>query len=124
MACSELAAFLNEYMRIHREPDEEFLVAKRKLFARTIHVVGKSVLADRSPGRLGLSVMEATLVGIALNLDTLEKLPDHAIRSMYNRLLQSEAFSEEKLKEGLAGTQRVRGRISTAVRIFSGSSNG
>ncbi len=118
-----LAAFLNNYMRIHREPGKDFLASKRELFERTIEVLSESIFEGRPSGRMGLSVMEATLVGVGLNLHNLETRPDHEIRSMYDNLLQSEEFSDDKLREGLSGTQRVLGRMSAAELIFSGQAN-
>ena len=42
------------------------------------------------------------------------------LREKFAELLESEEFSDEKLKEGLSGKPRVLGRMSTAERVFSG----
>ena len=115
-----LASFLNEYMKVHREPDEEFLNEKKETFLRTINVFRRSIISNDEHPRMALSVMEAILVGISLNLSTLEALRGDTIWDMYEALVSSEEFSEYRLKEGLAGRQRVLERMSAAERIFSG----
>ena len=115
-----LAAFLNQYMMNHREPDDAFLDAKKNIFTTTTKMVYHSILEGSSDERLGISVLEAVLVGVSLNLEKLE--PEHSkqLRQMYEGLLATEEFSEERLREGLSGKQRVLDRMSTAEQIFSG----
>lgn len=115
-----LAAFLNEYMQAWRQPDSEFLAAKKELFDRTVRIVGLSIFKGRPHGNVRLSVLEATLVGVACNLDWLQGQADNVIRQMYYDLLKADEFSDEILSEGLSGIPRVQGRMSTAKRIFSG----
>ena len=114
-----LAAFLNNYMREHREPGEGFLTDKKAIFSRSIRLVDNAVFKGRAEERRSISVMEATLVGIGLNLGHLEALPKERIREMYEELLKSEEFSDSKLREGLSGVPRVLGRMATAERTFS-----
>ena len=118
-----LAAFLNSYMGAHREPGQTFLDDKRDIFERTVTLFHDAIYKRRRRGRRGISVLEATLVGLSLNLEALEQHSSSDIRQMYLQLLRSEEFSEEKLREGLSGTQRVQGRMSTAERLFSGQGN-
>ena len=119
-----LATFLNEYMKKHREPSPEFLASKKELFYRTIRIFGNSILEGSAAGRISRSVIEATLVGIALNLDFLEGQPAESIRIMYRVLQNSDEFTDEKLREGLSGKPRVLGRMSAAEQIFSSDGNG
>ena len=115
-----LAKFLNNYMEEHRNPENSFLTDKGNLFKRTIDVVYKSVFEGKPPRKLSTSVLEAILVGISFNLDFVESQPTSRIKAMYDKLLAQEEFSEKKLREGLAGKDRVIGRMSTAKRVFSG----
>ena len=115
-----LTAFLNQYMMKNREPRKEFLDDKRNVFNRTTDIVYKSIIDGRHDERMGISVMEAILVGASLNLDHLNQLSNEKIRQMYEELLASEEFSDARLREGLSAKQRVLGRLSTAERIFSG----
>ena len=119
-----LATFLNEYMMKHREASEEFLDSKRKLFNRTTEIVHKSILRGRTEERIGISVMEAMLVGVSLNLNRLEGLPKERIREMYDELRSSEEFSDNRLREGLSARRRVLERLTTAEDIFANRSNG
>ena len=119
-----LANFLNDYMRDNQNPDYSFLEQKRVTFERTINVFDRSVDADGTRSRMALSVMEAVLVGMSLNLSRLEEMPGVSIREMYETLLTLDEFSEQRLREGLAARQRVQERLTAAVRIFSGNGHG
>ncbi len=115
-----LAKFLNNYMAAHRNPGGGFLTGKKNLFNRTIDVVYKSIFEGKPPRKLSTSVLEAILVGVSFNLNFVESQPTSRIKAMYDKLLTQEEFSEEKLREGLAGKERVIGRINTAKSVFSG----
>jgi len=115
-----LARFLNEYMADHQSPDDSFLQAKRDLFDRTVRILYESLFGGIIPPKLGISVLEALLVGVSFNLEFLEAQPRGRIQGMYDRLLRDREFSEERLSEGLAHKPQVTGRISTAKRVFSG----
>jgi len=115
-----LAKFLNNYMSEHRNPRDNFLKGKMSLFNRTIDTVYKSIFEGKPPRKLSISILEAILVGVSFNLDFIESQPTSSIKTMYDKLLGQEEFSEKKLREGLSGKERVIGRMSTAKRIFSG----
>lgn len=72
------------------------------------------------PRKLSISIFEGILVGVSLNLAFVESQPTAKIRAMYAELLKEDEFSEERLREGLAGRSRVKGRMSAAKRVFSG----
>ena len=116
-----LSTFLNKYMMTHRKPRSEFLEKKKQIFQRTSAIAANSIFTGQDPRRVGISIIEAVMVGVSLNLDSLENLSSNEIRQKYDQLLSSEEFSEQKLREGLSGTQRVRERLSTATRMFSGN---
>ncbi len=115
-----LAKFLNNYMSKNRNPGDSFLTAKKNLFNRTIDVVYKSIFEGKPPRKLSTSVLEAILVGVSFNVEFVESQPTSKIKSMYDKLLAHEEFSDKKLSEGLSGKERVIGRMSTAKRVFSG----
>lgn len=114
-----LAKFLNNYMSKYRNPGDRFITSKRNLFNRTIDVVYKSIFEGKPPRKLSTSILEAILVGVSLNLEFVESQPASNIKAMYDKLLSEEEFSEKKLREGLAGKDRVIGRMNTAKRVFS-----
>ena len=119
-----LTAFLNRYMKEHREPSDDFLNDKRAIFRRTINLVSDSIFGGDPDDRIGISLLEATMVGVSLSLDYLEHLPMRQIRQIYDELLVSEEFSEYRLREGLSGTRRTLERMSVAERMFSAQGYG
>ncbi len=114
-----LARFLNDYMDDNRNPDPNFLNEKKALFNRTVDIVYKKIFEGKVPPKLTISVLEALLVGVSLNLDFLESQPNPHVQSMYRELLEHEEFSEQRLSEGLSGKPRVIARMSAAQAIFS-----
>ena len=119
-----LAVFLNDYMEEHRRSNPDLLMRKKELFERTINIAHQSIFKNDAETRKPLSVIEGVLVGISRNLDYLQGVSSETITEMYQRLLASEEFSDEKLKEGLSGKQRVLERMSIADQIFSGVIDG
>ncbi|GAF80954.1 unnamed protein product, partial [marine sediment metagenome] len=115
-----LTKFLNNYMSEHRNPGDSFLTGKRNLFNRTIDVLYRSIFEGKPPRKLSTSILEAMLVGVSFNLEFIDSKPTSSIKAMYVKLLEQEEFSEKKLREGLAGKDRVIGRMNTAKRVFSG----
>lgn len=115
-----LAKFLNDYMAKYRYPTDSFISQKRTLFNRTVEIVYKSVFAGKIPAKLSTSILEATLVGVAFNLSFLEAQTQVNIQSLYNKMIDDYEFSDQRLREGLAGKERVKARMSTAKKIFSG----
>jgi hypothetical protein len=118
---SSLVGFLNDYMREHRHPGDEFIEAKHKLFVQTAETVWHKVYGEtHQPGPI--SLLEAVLVGVAANLTSVsERLPEKG-SEMLRRLRNSEAFSEEALREGLSHRDKVQSRIATAMNVFAGCS--
>ena len=119
-----LTAFLNKYMREHRESGQGFLDGKRDVFLRTVNLMSEPIAEGRPGGRRSISIIEAALVGASLHLDHLETLPSDAVLQMYRDMLNSDAFSEERMRESLSGTRGMLERMSTAEQAFSGQSNG
>jgi len=115
-----LAKFLNEYMAVNRNPSEEELNSKKKLFERTVTLVYESIYDLKSAGKTSISVIEATLVGVARNIDALTNLSADAVKGRHERMLKQEEFSVQKLSEGLSGKQRLIGRMDEAVAAFAG----
>lgn len=115
-----LAKFLNDYMHEYRNPEKDFLDEKQELFERTVEILYSSVFAGEIPAKLSIALLEATLVGISLNLPFLESKTQEYIQTLYENLKTKEEFSEEKLREGLAGRERLISRMDVATQVFSG----
>ncbi len=114
-----LAKFLNEYMADNRNIDDAQASEKKVLFDKTIKIVFLKLFDGKAPSKTPISVIEATLVGVAKNIDRLVTIDPNEIKVKYNALLQHEEFSDQKLSEGLSGKLRVIGRLNAAINAFS-----
>lgn len=119
-----LTNFLNTYMRVNRKASNDCLALKRELFKRTTELVCNSFSGVSLSARMSITVLEAVLVGVALNIDGLGQSSDLQLQEMYQSLILSEEFSEPLLREGLAARERVIQRMSVAQRVFSGGAHG
>ena len=116
---SSLVGFLNDYMREHRHPGDAFIEGKHKLFVQTAEAVWHKVYGGiHQPGPI--SLLEAVLVGVASNLPFVSACSPEKGGEMLGILRNSEAFSEEALREGLSHRDKVQSRISTAIDVFGG----
>jgi len=114
-----LAKFLNDYMAENRNPSLEEIRNKKDLFYKTVDVLYKKIFEGKIP-KLTVTILESLLVGISLNLTYVLQQNNQTLYGYYNKLINHEEFSEEKLREGLSGKQRVIARMSAAEAIFSG----
>jgi len=115
----KLSGFLNDYMSASRYPRHSFLEMKRVIFNRTVEIINTAMFEGKSPA-LSAVLLESLLVGVAFNIDFLERQTALDIRSMYTKLLNEAEFSPLAIIEGLARKDKVIGRISKAKKIFSG----
>lgn len=114
----KLSKFLNDYMRKYRHADGAFINAKEVMFNEVVDLALNKMWGGTAPRKINISIFEAALVGIALNLEYLRNAnPDDVVKS-YKKLIASEPFSSEKLKEGLSAKVRVIERMETAKTIF------
>ena len=113
-----LAQFLNEYMAERKNPSKEKLLDFESIFNRTLTLVLGRVLVNKPSGKIGVSLLESLMVGVARNLDRLE-CSDTDLSGYFDRLRAHTEFSETALREGLAGTARVKGRLGAAIDLFS-----
>ena len=116
----KLSEFLNDYMLENRYAGDSFLEKKRVMFNRTVEIINKAMFEGKSL-RVSTVLLESILVGIALNIDFIERQPASDIRSMYAKLLNEHEFLPYVIIEGLARREKVIGRMLTAQRIFSGN---
>lgn len=115
-----LAKFLNDYMADEKDCTQDQLEEKRQLFIRTVSIVYERVYNETGPSRIPISIIEATLVGVARNINAIGNLSAKEIKKRHDKMLQHEEFSEQRLSEGLAGKQRLTSRIGAAVDAFAG----
>lgn len=112
-----LGSFLNIYMKHNRKIEEEEIDRKKTLFNRTVKLIMEKIFIGE-PQNLSVSILEALLVGVAKNIDTLESKTHVLIISCYQALKDSPEFSVESLSEGLAAKIKVQERINRAISAF------
>ncbi|WP_327794584.1 DUF262 domain-containing protein [Harenicola maris] len=114
----QVGKFLNDYMYPRRNPQPEFIDAKRAIFNRVVAVLG-IVFPDGPADRMPTAVVEAMLVGIARNIDFVEGLDAPKLLTQYQELRDSNNFKDEGLAEGLSKKDKVDARLAEATQIFS-----
>jgi hypothetical protein len=114
-----LAKFLNDYMNENKKLSDKECQDKRLLFEETVNTIYDKLFDDAPPDtKLTVTELEGLFVGVMYNLKKLKQLPSSVLKQRFQKLLDHEEFSDEKLSEGLSGKPRVTGRIGAAVDIF------
>lgn len=114
----KLAKFLNEYMDDWKLATPQELSNKEALFMSTVNLIWLKLFEQNLSQPLSTTVLEALLVGVSRNIPSLEALSHQQLFARYNELISLDEFKEEKIREGLAKTNRVQGRLLAAVKIF------
>ena len=114
----QLSKFLNDFMDTYRKTSDENIIKFRELFFRTIDLIYKNILDSKPLPKISKATTEALFVGIASNLNNLEKETDTELQKRYMALRKNELFSVDNLKEGLAQKDKVLARINKAKEIF------
>ncbi len=112
-----LSKFLNEYMRVHRDPSDSFLENKKVTFTRTVKLVATKILSEDE--RIGISILEALLAGVSHNIDALEQLPEEKLKLSFRKLREHPSLATDYLNDGVAKKEKVQARISASIHIFS-----
>ncbi|ATE72418.1 DUF262 domain-containing protein [Lysobacter capsici] len=113
-----LATFLNSYMSDHKDIQAEEVARKRDLALDLLQCIGEKLPELFEGKRRTLAVVEALLVGVARNMETVKASPPARVSDAFKRMLADEEFSEDKLRGGLANSERVKGRIDAATVAF------
>lgn len=114
-----LAKFLNEYMDSNRKLREEEYESKLEKIDESITLLYENILDGVQLPKLSKATTESLLIGIYCNIDTLRGMSNNELRVRYEALRAHENYSIASLSEGVAATEKVKARISTAVEIFS-----
>ena len=59
------------------------------------------------------------MIGIASNIDSLENIDINTLNTMCANLHNEPLFAPEEMKEGLSSEEKVKGRITSAINVFS-----
>jgi Protein of unknown function DUF262 len=109
-----LSKFLNEYMRKNRNPKQKFLEEKRIIFEKTVTIISK-VINDR----LGISILEALMLGVSNNIENLETKQIDEIQRLFDELKVVPSLSSDYLSGGISRKEKVDARIQASIQIFS-----
>lgn len=115
-----LANFLNSYMHDHQNADNDYIVEKRDLFEKTVTLIYEILLEKKVPTKISLTIMEALLVGVGRNLQSLTNISPTELHKRYSELLSHAEFTEASLREGLSKKHKVITRLKTSDDIFHG----
>lgn len=112
-----LSKFLNGYMKLNRHLDSDGIAKKVTLFVRTINLIWDKILSKQQV-RLGSSLLEALLYGVAKNIENLELETSEQLISKFEELRNDESLSTNFLSGGLARKEKVDARLEASERIF------
>ncbi|MHA6632850.1 GmrSD restriction endonuclease domain-containing protein [Citrobacter farmeri] len=112
-----LSKFLNSYMKKNRHLGKADIQMKMDLFSRTVGLVWGKILQP-NPVRLGSSLMEALLYGVAKNIDALEQETSASLTRRFDELRADDSLSTAFLSGGVARKEKVDARLDAALRIF------
>lgn len=111
-----MAKFLNNFMSEHRDDDEDLLQERERIFKRVVLLLFSKIFNGKEPEEnISANVLYPVMVGIAKNIDVLEKTQSLELSNRYRTLIQSEAFAD---KANLANTTIVKNRLQAAEDTF------
>lgn len=114
-----VSKFLNDYMFKNRNADEMFIRERSELFSKVTKFLAEKVLTERPAPRLPGTVLEAVMIGVASNINSVENMSADDARLRYEKMRADDSVSEASLAEGLSKKDKVDDRLSAAIRIFA-----
>jgi hypothetical protein len=114
-----LAKFLNDYMYSRIDStDLQMEQLKRQLEATSEAAL--HALSGAPSGKISMTFIEATLVGIFCNLDASLRKDRDALSASFGQMMSDPAFFESA-KYAIASEKNVKSRLGVAIKVFSGS---
>lgn len=113
----KLALFLNDFMEDNKDIDEATLNSYTTQINSTLSIINNNLLEKIND--LSKTVIEALLIGISKNIDYLNTCNKAFIEKRLDDLIASPEFTQEELSEGLSQPEKVKARLSRAIKIFS-----
>jgi len=115
-----LSKFLNTYMQDNRNLSDEKINNKKEFFTKTVECVDEKIFDKRSPPKISITLMEALLIGVGKNLDSVLNMTQPEAKRRFSELQNTPHFSSEVLlREGLSKRQRVIDRLNAAIDVFA-----
>jgi hypothetical protein len=114
-----LSQFLNVYMekttKNFTDDEKERLDS---IFTKTVHIIHQRITNGSSLPKISKATSEALFVGIARNIDSLEKKSTADLKKAFIHLRTTEEFSPENLKNAITTKQKLIDRMKRAVSEF------
>ncbi|WP_454897023.1 DUF262 domain-containing protein [Alloprevotella tannerae] len=110
----KLSAFLNSYMDRNKNSDDDRIEQFKSLFISTLKIANQ--LNTRFDSK---NIAEAVMIGIAFNIESLQNIDVNTLNTMCANLHNEPLFAPEEMKEGLSSEEKVKGRIESAINVFS-----
>lgn len=109
----KLAHFLNNYMHINKEHTDEWILDKEALFNKVIDIASKIKLKP-----IRNVYIDALLFGLAKNYENCKHKNITQLNNLYIKMIESQPFSPEKIKEGTSRKANMLARLNKALEIF------
>lgn len=110
-----LAQFLNKYMDRNKSSSEEKIQKYRNILQQTLDIANRLDIPTVIQKNKNLA--EGILVGIGSNLPFLQNISEKDIADKFALLLTTPPYTED-LREGMAHTNKVIGRLQAAIISF------
>lgn len=108
---TKLKTFLDQYMIVNRNRDENWIENKKKLFMKTI-----SWLSHIQNLNVKKSYIHPTMYGIGKNIDVLD---EKTINDKYNVLMRDPLFAANQFIGGTWARNKVSERFDKAEKVFA-----
>jgi len=115
----KLAKFLNDYINDNRYLVDSEIAKKRRLFERVVDLIYAKLFQSKPIPSFSKALTEALFIGIAKNIESLEKENHENLKIRFRVLIKDDNFSIENLKEGLSRKEKVLARLEKAIEIFA-----
>lgn len=115
-----LSHYLNAYMDTRRRRfDETERDARLSLFNRTVDIIFNRITDGAVLPKISKATSEALFVGVARNIDAVERKTKPQLKQMFKNLRTSEEFTLENLKNAITTKIKLIARMDRAVNVFS-----
>jgi hypothetical protein len=116
---SNLARFLNHYMKEKQHIDENEIQNFRNSINDTLSLIDEKISnKQKIKENFGRTLQEGLLVGIVKNIEHLKPKTSNEINVMFDNFCNAEEFSEANIRQSLAEKTKVQSRLNKSIEIF------
>lgn len=115
-----LSRYLNTYMdSVEKGYSDQTGEDKRDLFRRTVEIVFERITDGRDLPRVSRATIEALFVGIARNIESVERRTAQRLKTMFDTLRGADEFAPQNLKNAITTRVKLIARMQRAVATFA-----